>query len=98
MKYDTIYGCLAGVWRKKIILVKKVYDTMRDFVYDTKRGCNFLAKIAKKGRMTQKCMTQNVRPFLLVMLMVVLFTNQFNFCFRAFRKISPGRRSLLRNL
>ena len=41
---------------------KKVYDTIRDFVYDTKRGCNFLAKKAKKGCMTQKCMTQNVRP------------------------------------
>ena len=44
------------------ITVKKVYDTIRDFVYDTKRGCNFLAKKAKKGCMTQKCMTQNVRP------------------------------------
>ena len=42
---------------------KKRYDTIRDFVYDTKRGCNFLAKKAKKGCMTQKCMTQNVRPF-----------------------------------
>ena len=41
---------------------KKVYGTIRDFVYDTKRGCNFLAKKAKKGCMTQKCMTQNVRP------------------------------------
>ena len=41
---------------------KKVYDTIRDFVYDTKCGCNFLAKKAKKGCMTQKCMTQNVRP------------------------------------
>ena len=61
-------------------------------------GAIFLAKIAKKGRMTQKCMTQNVRPFLLVILIVVLYTNQFNFCFRAFRKISPGRYSLLRNL
>ena len=30
------------------ITVKKVYDTIRDFVYDTKRGCNFLAKKAKK--------------------------------------------------
>ena len=44
------------------ITVKKVYDTIRDFVYDTKCGCNFLAKKAKKGCMTQKCMTQNVRP------------------------------------
>ena len=44
------------------LTVKKVYDTIRDFVYDTKRGCNFLAKKAKKGCMTQKCMTQNVRP------------------------------------
>ena len=25
-----------------------VYDTIRDFVYDTKRGCNFLAKKGKK--------------------------------------------------
>ena len=41
---------------------KKVYDTIRDFVYDTKHGCNFLTKKAKKGCMTQKCMTQNVRP------------------------------------
>ena len=39
---------------------KKVYDTIRDFVYDTKRGCNFFGK---KGCMTQKCMSQNVRPF-----------------------------------
>ena len=23
---------------------KKVYDTIRDFVYDTKYGCNFFAK------------------------------------------------------
>ena len=44
------------------LTVKKVYDTIRDFVYDTKRGCNFLAKKAKKGCMTQKCMTQNVLP------------------------------------
>ena len=42
---------------------KNVYDTIRDFVYDTKRGCNLLAKIAKNGHMTQKCMTENVRPF-----------------------------------
>ena len=41
---------------------KKVYDTICDFLYDTKRGCNFLAKKAKKGCMTQNCMTQNVRP------------------------------------
>ena len=47
------------------ITVKKVYDTIRDFVYDTKRGCNFLAKKAKKGCMTQKCMTQNVRHLFL---------------------------------
>ena len=31
MVYDTIYHC------------KKVYDTMRHFVYDTKRGCIFFA-------------------------------------------------------
>ena len=31
------------------IIVKKVYDTIRDFVYDTKHGCNVLAKKAKKG-------------------------------------------------
>ena len=41
-----------------------VYDTKNPSrkVYDTIRGCNFLAKKAKKGCMTQKCMTQNVRP------------------------------------
>ena len=50
MVYDTIYHC------------KKVYDTMRHFVYDTKRGCNFFAKSAKIGCMTQKCMTQKYRP------------------------------------
>ena len=59
MVYDAIYHC------------KKVYDTMRHFVYDTKHGCNFFAKSAKIGCMTQKCMTQNVRP-------IELFaTNQF---------------------
>ena len=52
MVYDTKYHC------------KKVYDTMRHFVYDTKRGCNFFAKCAKIGCMTQKCMTQKYRPFL----------------------------------
>ena len=55
----TEYMAIWLVYDTRKVIVKKVYDTMRDFVYDTKRGCNFLAKKAKKG-----CMTQNVRPMI----------------------------------